>query len=371
MNHRAMSDNQIQIPFFIKVSIFLVGLIALFTIMYVAQSILVPIVFSTVIAILLNPLVNYLKRMGVNRILAIIMSLLISLSLILALGSLLVSQTIQLSESWPQLIEKFTELVNQSIHWISSYFNINPHYIHDWISNVKEELLNISSAEIGQTIVAAGNMVVVLLIIPVYIFLILFYKPLILDFINRLFGKSEQSRVRVITMQTKTVIQKYLTGLIIETGLVAVMQIVTLFILGIEYAILLGIIGALLNLIPYIGGVVAVALPMMIALATKSSAWYAVYVLIIYYIIQLVDNNFIVPRIVASRVKINALFSIIVVIVGNALWGIPGMFLSIPLLAIAKLIFDNIESLKPWGFLLGDTMPPILKMKLSFKKINK
>jgi predicted PurR-regulated permease PerM len=141
-------------------------------------------------------------------------------------------------------------------------------------------------------------------------------------------------------------------------------------ILGIDYAILLGVIGALLNVIPYIGGLVSVALPMMVALVTKSSAWYAIYVMAIYYFIQLIDNNYIVPKIVASKVRINALFSIIAVIVGNALWGIPGMFLSIPLLAIIKLIFDHIESLKPWGFLLGDTMPPLLVIKQIFKKPN-
>ena len=117
-------------------------------------------------------------------------------------------------------------------------------------------------------------------------------------------------------------------------------------------------------------GIVAVALPMMIAIATKSTAWYAVYVLAGYYFIQLIDNNFIVPKIVASKVKINALFSIIVVIAGNALWGIPGMFLSIPLLAIIKLIFDHIEPLKPWGFLLGDTMPPLLTLKPIIKKLK-
>ena len=143
-------------------------------------------------------------------------------------------------------------------------------------------------------------------------------------------------------------------------------------ILGIEYAILLGIIGALLNVIPYIGGLVAVALPMMVALATKPTAWYTVYVLISYYIIQLIDNHYIIPKIVASKVKINALFAIIVVLAGNALWGIPGMFLSIPVLAIVKLIFDHIEPLKPWGFLLGDTMPPLLKLKIKpiLKKIK-
>jgi predicted PurR-regulated permease PerM len=145
--------------------------------------------------------------------------------------------------------------------------------------------------------------------------------------------------------------------------LVGALNITALLALGIQYAVLIGIIGALLNVIPYIGGIVAVAIPMIIALATKDSAWYAVYVLVLYYIVQLIDNNFIVPKIVASKVKINALFSIIVVFAGNALWGIPGMFISLPLLAIVKLIFDHIEPLKPWGFLLGDTMPTILKIK--------
>ena len=191
----------------------------------------------------------------------------------------------------------------------------------------------------------------------------LYYQPLILEFIRELFHNSNQSQVKEIVSQTKTTIQRYLTGLIIEAVIVAGLDIAVLLALGIDYAILLGVIGALLNVIPYIGGLVAVALPMMVALATNSSAWSPFYVLIGYYIIQLIDNNYIVPYIVASKVKINALFSIIVVFVGNALWGVSGMFLSIPLLAIVKLIFDHIDSLKPWGLLLGDTMPPIIKIK--------
>jgi predicted PurR-regulated permease PerM len=102
---------------------------------------------------------------------------------------------------------------------------------------------------------------------------------------------------------------------------------------------------------------------MIIAIATKSSPWFALLVLAMYVFIQFIDNNYLVPKIVASKVRINALFSIIAVIAGSALWGIPGMFLSIPLLAIIKLIFDHIEPLKPWGFLLGDTVPPLLKIK--------
>jgi predicted PurR-regulated permease PerM len=138
-------------------------------------------------------------------------------------------------------------------------------------------------------------------------------------------------------------------------------------VLGMQYAILLGILGALLNIIPYLGGIIAMALFAAIALVTKSPV-YVLYVITLYSLIQFIDNNYIVPKIVGSKVKLNALISIVVVIAGAALWGIPGMFLSIPLTAVVKLILDRIEPWKPWGFLLGDTMPPLVKLDLKFKK---
>jgi predicted PurR-regulated permease PerM len=107
---------------------------------------------------------------------------------------------------------------------------------------------------------------------------------------------------------------------------------------------------------------------MIIAFVTKESSSYAFLVLGIYLLIQFIDNHFIIPRIVASRVKLNALISIVVVLLGAALWGIPGMFLSIPLTAIVKVIFDHIEPLKPWGFLLGNIVPTASKLKFDFIK---
>jgi len=359
-----------KLPFYARVTIFLVGLIALMAIMYIAKSILIPLVFAVVFSIVLHPVVNFMVRIKINRIAAIVITLLLTFLVFAAFGAVLFSQASHFGESWPILVEKFTALINQNIADGAEYFNKDPQKIHDWITKMQGELINSSTAAIGQTLVVLGNGLVVLLLIPFYIFMILFYQPLLLEFIRRLSKSNYESHVRVIVSQIKTVIQQYLVGLVIEAGMMAVMNTAALLILGIEYAIILGILAALLNVIPYIGGIVAVALPMMVALVTKSSPWYAFYVLVAYYIIQLIDNNYIVPYIVASKVKINALFSVIVVLAGNALWGVPGMFLSMPLLAIVKLICDHIEPLKPWGFLLGDTMPPILKIKRVFKKIK-
>ena len=363
-----MITKETILPFYAKSSLFLVGFCSLIAILYVAQSIIVPLIFAFIIAILLSPVVNLFVRWKINRIIAILSTLLISFIVLFAGGAFFVSQANLFSESWPMFVDKFTILLNSSISEAATYFDVKPQYIHEWISKTQHELLNFNGAAVGKTLASVGSGVAIMFIIPVYIFVILYYQPLLLEFIRRLFVNDHQTKVTEIVSQTKTVVQHYLVGLIIEATIIATLDACALLILGIDYAILLGIIAALLNMIPYIGGIVAVALPMMVALATKESAWSAFYILIIYYIIQLFDNNYIVPKIVSSKVKINALFSILVVLVGNMLWGISGMFLSIPLLAIIKLIFDHIESLKPWGFLLGDTMPPTKYIKLASRK---
>jgi predicted PurR-regulated permease PerM len=365
-----VTDEKFKLPVYAKVTIFLVGLIALLAILYIAKSIIIPIVFAVIIAIVLHPVVNFFVRLKINRVVAIAITMLLTFLVIAAFGAVLISQANRFSESWPILVEKFTSLLNQTITDAADYFDKDPQKIHAWITKTQNGFINISTAAIGQTLILLGNGLVVLLLIPFYIFMILFYQPILLEFIRRLSGSNYESHVREIVTQIKTVIQRYLVGLVIEAVMMAIMNTTALLILGIEYAFILGILAALLNVIPYIGGIIAVALPMMVALVTKPTPWYAFYVLAAYYFIQLIDNHYIVPYIVASKIKINALFSVIVVLAGNALWGIPGMFLSMPLLAIVKLICDHIEPLKPWGFLLGDTMPPLLKITQIIKKIK-
>lgn len=359
-----------QLPFYVKASVFTIGLLALFSILYIAQSIILPIVFSIIIAILLSPIVSFFTRKKINRIIAISITLLLTFIIIVGVGLLIFSQVKRFSKSWPIIVDKFMIALNQGIVWTSGYLDITTGDINQWLTIIKVEIINISSSAIGETLITVGSSILILILVPVYIFMILYYQPLLLEFIHKLFSKDRQKELNEIITQTKTVIQRYLLGLIIESSIVATLNSLGLLMLGIEYAILFGIIGGLLNVIPYIGGVVSVSLPMMIALSTKSPS-FAVYVLLLWMVIQFADNHYIIPKIVASKVKINALFSIIVVLAGNALWGIPGMLLSIPLLAIVKLIFDHIESLKPWGFLLGDTMPTLIKFRQIIKKSKK
>jgi predicted PurR-regulated permease PerM len=167
------------------------------------------------------------------------------------------------------------------------------------------------------------------------------------------------------------VVQHYITGLLTETSIVGVLNIAGLLLIGAPFAFLLGVIAAILNLIPYIGGLIAVVLTALITFTNTGSITKAFYTIIVFLIVQLIDNNFLVPKIIASRVKLNALISIIGVLIGGALCGISGMFLSIPLIAICKVIFDKIEALQPWGKLLGDDLPTTTVLKQVLKKRKK
>jgi predicted PurR-regulated permease PerM len=354
------------LPLYAKLSLVTIGLIAFFYILYIGQDILVPLIFATIIAILLNPVINFLCRKGMNKVAAILMVLTVALVLIAALMYFMGSQVSMFTETWPQLKQKISIIFNDAIDWASQKFNVAKPKIAAWVDKTKGEGMNNSSVVIGETLGTISGVLVLVFLLPVYTFMILFYKPLLLEFIARLFQRDKHKVVAEVLVETKVLIQSYLVGLLLEAALVATLNTVALLIIGIKYALLIGFIGALLNIIPYIGGLVAIAIPMLLAIATKEPID-ALWVFIAYIIVQFIDNNFFVPKIVASKVKINALVSIIVVLIGGALWGISGMFLSIPLTAIIKVIFDRIETLAPFGFLLGDDQPEIGKAIFKFK----
>ena len=365
-------NTTLKLPFYAKFALISIGTYAFIFTIYVGQHIILPIIYATIIAILLNPLVNFLVLKKVNKIVAIAIAVVLAIVITASLLYFISVQFSLFSETYPKLKAKFNESSVQGMQWVSEHFNIQPAKITEWIDNTKKGIVDNMGGAIGQTLSTINSILIVLVLLPVYIAMILFYKPLLLEFIHKLFHVDHQTTVYEILTNSKKIIQSYLSGLILEAAIIATLNSVGLLILGIDYAIILGVTGAILNIIPYIGGVIAIALPMIIALVTKDTYTYAVLVLGVYLLIQFIDNHFIIPRIVASKVKINALISIIVVLMGGALCGVPGMFLSIPLTAIIKVIFDHIEPLKPWGFLLGNIVPT---SKLTFdfikKKVNK
>ena len=341
-----------NVPFYIKAPIIMLGLVITVFILFILRDVLVPLAFATFIAILLNPICNRLERKLPKPVsIAITMSLAILVLLILLY--FLSTQVAHFFDDVETIRTKLTELQHIIQSWVEERFGMSASKQNQMV----KEAANNSRAVIGQTLNGLLGILSVVFLIPVYTFLILFYKPLILNFFYDVFSDEHKQKVAEILAQTKSAIQSYIVGLLIETSIVAVMNSTALLLLGVPNAILIGVIGAILNLLPYIGGIVAIALPVI--MATISMDGFSTQLLIVgaYAVIQFIDNNILVPRIVSSKVEINALISIVIVLMGAALWGISGMFLSIPFISVLKIIFDRIDGLQPWGKLLGDTVP--------------
>lgn len=340
-------------PFYIQAPLVLIGIYLFFNILFLLRDILVPFAFAGLIAILLNPIYNRLQKWRVPKIAAILLTILIAVLLVAGVLFFLSAQIAQFGEMIPQLKAKSLAIFRQVQLWLSAQFGLSFEKQMSMIS----EAANSGKAYIGQTLNTVLGMISVLVLIPIYVFLFLFYKPLILNFFYEIFDDKNSEQVADILQETKSAVQSYIVGLMIEMVIIAVLNSVALLILGVPYAILLGVIGAILNLVPYIGGVVAILLPVLMVTITKEGFTTQLLIVGAYAVIQFIDNNLIVPRVVSSKVSVNALISILVVLLGGAIWGVSGMFLSIPFVAVLKIIFDHIEELQPWGKLLGDKMP--------------
>lgn len=337
-------------PFYIKSTIILLGLILLVYILFNLREILVPLSFALMLAILLNPVTVFLQKIKFPRMLAIAVALLIAIVLIAGVFYFLFSEISNLSTELPAFKIKFTRIIANAQREISEQLGINSQKQNEYIGDAQNGLKPYLANAMG----TAFGTLTTLILLPVYSFLFLYYKTLILNFLYDVFADADAKEVRVVLVQTKSAIQNYMFGLILEAIIVAVLNTIALLMLGVKYAVLLGFLGAIINVLPFIGGIVAILLPVLIATVTKDGFQTQLGIIVAYVIIQFIDNHFLIPYIVSSKVKINALISIIIVLLGGALWGISGMFLSIPFIGILKIIFDRVPELKPWGRLLGD-----------------
>ncbi|OKS85015.1 AI-2E family transporter [Mucilaginibacter polytrichastri] len=342
-----------EYPFYLKTTVILFGLILLVYMLSTLGDILVPLAFALLMSILLNPLCNWLQKHKIPKALSIILSLLSTLILVGAIMYFLSSQTMAFSDSLPALKEKFGQIITDLESWVYTRFGIETQKQVAFIKNT----MNGSKALVGRTLNTVLGTLSIVFLIPVYTFMLLFYKQLILSFLYEVFSEENSARVAEILKETKSAVQSYIVGLLVEMVIVAILNSIALLVLGVKYAILLGVIGAILNMLPYIGGIIAIALPVLMATVTKDGYSTQLGVVIAYLVIQFIDNNIVFPRVVSFKVQINALISIVIVLLGNALWGISGMFLSVPFVAVLKIIFDRIDDLKPWGKLLGDNVP--------------
>ncbi|MBQ0908664.1 AI-2E family transporter [Flavobacterium sp. F-328] len=351
-------SNSMQFPFYAKLTFILLALISLLFLFYIGQGILVPIIMSFLFAILLYPIVQFLKtKLRFPNVLAVMIAVLLFVLFFVGLFVFLSFQISDFTEDFDKIEKNLTIHLANIQDYIRANFNLSSSEQKEYIDTATEDSMEKGKEIIGTTLMSFTDTLLNLTLIPIYTFLILLYRTHFLMFLAKLVSKENHAQLKDILTNIRMAINSYIVGLIIELICVATMTTIGFMLIGVKYAILLGIITGILNLIPYIGILFAGVLSIVASLTGSPDLSVIVGVIVVTVVVQLIDNNILVPMIVSSKVEINAFISIIAIIIGGAIAGVSGMFLALPILAVLKVIFDRIESLEPWGYLMGDHLP--------------
>ncbi|MEP6926085.1 MAG: AI-2E family transporter [Ginsengibacter sp.] len=349
-----------QQPFYFKLAVTLIAIIALGYISILGKEILCPLLFGLLFSLLLLPLANFFeKKLKLPRSAASALSVILLLLSVTGILILVGSQISSLVQDWPMLKQQIIQTFTNFQQWISKTFNVNVQKQMNYVDSATSKIETASPKMIGATVLSLSSYLLFIVFVMFDTFFLLFYRRLLLKFLVDVFKEKNSPAVYDIVGRVQKIIRQYVFGLFLEMLTVAIVCCVVFMLLGIKYAILLGLITALFNIVPYIGIFTALLLNVIITFATTAVAAKVLLVVITVVSMHLIDSNILLPLIVGSKVRINAFITLIAVIMGEMIWGIPGMFLSIPVIAIFKIIFDRVESLQPWGELLGDKMPPV------------
>jgi len=351
-------EGTLKFPFYARLAFVLIALIGIFYVLYVAQGILVPVIMAFLFAILLRPVVMFLTiKLRFPHVLAAITAVIFFVLLILGVFTFISFQVTDMASDFGKIEQNITYHIKHLQEFVRDNFNLSSREQKEYIDGATEDSMKKGKELLGTTLISFTDTLMNLILVPIYTFLILLYRTHFMMFLSKLFKKEHHEKLQDILCQIKVAIKSYIVGLIIEMIAVSVLTTIGFMIIGVEYAILLGIITGILNLIPYVGILFAGILSIVASLTSSTEVSIVIGVIIVNIIVQFIDNNILVPMIVSSKVEINAFVSIVGIIIGGSIAGVAGMFLAIPIIAILKVIFDRVEHLEPWGYLMGDDLP--------------
>jgi predicted PurR-regulated permease PerM len=345
---------EIQLPKYFKYTIILLGLVLLIWFLQTFKSILVPVCFSGLFALLLVPLCARFERWRVPRPLAILLCIILVITFLAGLIWLLSSQLISFIQELGTLSDRVNEYIQKVQLFLYKNFGIRPTNRRDFISKNIGTLQETGTTILGSTLSLTTGALSMFTIIPIYIFFMLYYRDHFRKFMFKFITRDKRSTLVLTIDNIQKVVESYISGLLIVIVIVALLNMTGLMIMGVPYAVFFGIFASVLTIIPYIGILIGAALPALFTLVQTGSLVQALIVVGIFAFVQFLEGNFITPNITGSKVSINPFAAVVALIVGGEIWGAAGMILSIPIIAILKVLFDATESLEPFGFLLGD-----------------
>ncbi len=318
------------------------------------RNFLYPVAFGFLLAYLLYPLASWLEKRGIARILA---NLVILFGALLSMGGLALAAyriITPLAVDLPELAENAIANLSDIIIRLGGYFGFDGNNTKDLVNEQITYMFETGGEQIQNFFTATTNTIIFFGLLPVYIFLFLFYRTKFMYFLLKIAGRSNRKTMVDILREISEVMVRYLTGVFVVVFILFFINSLGIYIIGLQYAIPLGITAALFNFIPYFGTLLGGLVPFMFAFLVEGDISLAFRVVILFIIIQFIENNILTPNIVGGNVRVSPFFIIIGLVAASMIWGIPGMLLIVPLLAAIRIIFSHIEFMKPYAFLLGE-----------------
>lgn len=343
-----------KIPLTVRRSIELMGLFVLGWLLMLGNDTLAPLLMAFFISLVLLPLYRFLVKWRLPESLAIALCILVLTSLVSLVIWFFYDQVAALLADLPTIRENVTKHLTNLSAWITARTQYSTAQQLEFINEQSNKLLTYTGQVLNGTIGSVTSVFLFLVLIPLYIFLLMLYRGMLIRFVYMWFPPQTHDRVQVALSKIQFIVKDYIVGLFIQITYMTVLVGGGLLLFGIKHALLIGLLFAFLNLIPYVGALIGNLLGILITLASSPELSAILTVLIVISAAQFLDNNILMPRIVGSKVSINSLATIVGVIVGGLIAGIAGMFLALPIMAVLKIIFDQSDHLKPWGVLLGE-----------------
>ncbi|MCT1524943.1 AI-2E family transporter [Sphingobacterium hotanense] len=349
-----MENSSPKRPYSFELAASLFATVLIIGLMYVTQGVLLPLLFAILLAISLFPLARFFERLRLGKAFSSILAVIVAIAIISGLIWFIVHESIIIGKDASAITDKVLSVLERGQEWIEKQFGIQRSEVMEQLRDQGNKALENAGGMVTGMFGSIGNMLASAILVPLYVFFLLYYRDFFREFFFKAFRKSPQHKVNEVLNKIYEVVQSYLVGLVTVMGIVAVLNTGGLMLMGIDYAWFFGSLASLLMLLPYIGIAIGSILPALFALAVKDNAWYAVGVVAWFQVVQFLEGNIITPNIVGSKVSINPLMAIIGILLGGMLFGLAGLILALPFIATLKVIFDASPGMSAVGFLIGE-----------------
>lgn len=354
-------NQQERFPYMLRLAAVFITLVLLVTTLYYLKAVLVPILFSVLFAVMLFPFALRLERWGFPKGLAAFITVFITTLFVGFLVYIIFAQVSSFFGQAPQLSAKINSIVTTIRDFAADRLKLKRSVVADNIQQQLNQVQTYSQHILSGIIASLPSFLINVFLVPIYVFFLLYYRHFFLEFSYKVFYKREREEIDEALESIGFVIKGYVFGQFLDILIIGFVNTVALYLLGIGYAIVLGFGLAVLCIIPYLGMIVGSVIALLVALLTTSTTWQPITAFVVLWVIHIIDSNIVAPKVIGSRVNINPLVAILILLLFGELWGLAGLFLAFPLAAILKVIFDRVPGLKPYGFLLGEPQKYHLK----------